>query len=82
MLATNMVREGFGVPGNDIGIGADILIRAALDDDFASASGAYFDNDAGRFSDPHPAALDSAIVQTVVDQVAAVTAGLIASVQS
>ena len=50
LLATNMVRKGFGVAGNDIGIGADILIRAALSDEFADASGRYFDNDAGRFA--------------------------------
>lgn len=53
LLATNMVRNGFGVAGNDIGIGADILIRAALSDEFADATGRYFDNDAGRFAPPH-----------------------------
>lgn len=58
LLATRMVKEGFGVAGNDIGIGADILIRAALSEEFASASGRYFDNDARRFNDPHPDGLD------------------------
>ncbi|MEO1676953.1 MAG: SDR family NAD(P)-dependent oxidoreductase [Pseudomonadota bacterium] len=58
LLASKMVREGFGIAGNDIGIGARILVRAATDDAFASASGAYFDNDAGAFADPHPDALD------------------------
>ncbi|MES9937525.1 MAG: SDR family NAD(P)-dependent oxidoreductase [Sedimenticola sp.] len=69
LLATKMVREGFGVAGNDVGIGADILIRAALSDEFASASGKYFDNDSGRFASPHPDALDprkcSGIVQAI-----------------
>lgn len=60
LLATKMVKEGFGVAGSDIGIGADILNRAALSDEFASASGRYFDNDAGRFAAPHPDALDPA----------------------
>lgn len=59
LLATNMVKEGFGIAGNDIGIGADILYRAALSDEFADASGKYFDNDAGRFGTPHPDALDA-----------------------
>ena len=53
LLATNMVRKGFGIAGNDIGTGAEILIRAALSDEFADASGRYFDNDTGRFASPH-----------------------------
>ena len=53
-----MVKDGFGVAGNDIGIGADILVRAALSDEFENANGLYFDNDAGKFSDPHLDALD------------------------
>jgi NAD(P)-dependent dehydrogenase (short-subunit alcohol dehydrogenase family) len=59
LLATKMVKEGFGVAGTDLGIGADILCRAALDDEFENASGQYFDNDSGRFAAPHPDALDS-----------------------
>lgn len=58
LLATKMVKEGFGLAGSDIRIGADLLVRAALSDDFAHASGRYFDNDAGRFAQPHPDALD------------------------
>ena len=59
LLASKMVQEGFGVAGKDIGIGADILVRAALSDEFANASGKYFDNDSGQFASPHPDALDS-----------------------
>ncbi|WP_037311100.1 SDR family NAD(P)-dependent oxidoreductase [Ruegeria halocynthiae] len=58
LLASKMVQEGFGVSGNDMNIGADILIDAALGERFADASGAYFDNDSGAFADPHAAALD------------------------
>lgn len=58
LLASKMVKEGFGLAGNDMNIGADILIDAALGERFADASGAYFDNDSGAFSDPHAAALD------------------------
>lgn len=58
LLATKMVKEGFGMAGNDIQIGADILVRAALAEEFANASGRYFDNDKGRFASPHPDALD------------------------
>ncbi|WP_425045831.1 SDR family NAD(P)-dependent oxidoreductase [Primorskyibacter sp. S87] len=49
LLASKMVKEGFGVAGNDLQIGADILCRLALDGDFAKASGRYWDNDAGGF---------------------------------
>lgn len=58
LLASKMVKEGFGVAGNDLKIGADILCNAALDSAFANASGKYFDNDAGKFAMPHAAALD------------------------
>ena len=51
-LGTKMVKEGFGVAGNDVGIGVDILCRAALSDEFADASGRYWDNDTGRFAVP------------------------------
>ncbi len=74
LLATKMVKEGFGAAGNDIGIGARILCRAALDDDFSSASGQYFDNDIGQFSAPHPDALDAKKVSTTVSAIEAVVA--------
>ncbi len=74
LLASKMVKEGFGIAGNDLGIGSKILCKAALDDAFANASGQYFDNDAGRFGQPNPAALDRdhsmAVMQAVDDAVA------------
>lgn len=66
LLASKMVKEGFGIAGNDLSIGADILIRAALSDEFASRSGQYFDNDAGHFSDPHSAAGDPSQIAGVM----------------
>ncbi len=66
LLASKMVREGFGISGNDLGIGADILTRAALSDEFADASGKYFDNDAGQFAAPHADALDASQNERVV----------------
>lgn len=59
LLGTKMVKDAYGMAGKDIGIGSEILCRAALDDDFAGASGQYFDNDSGRFASPHPDGLDS-----------------------
>ena len=66
LLASKMVKEAFGVAGSDLGIGAQILLRAALSDDFAGASGRYFDNDSGRFAEPHRDALDEGKVAQVV----------------
>lgn len=59
LLATKMVREGFGIAGNDINQGVDILLNASLGDEFAGRTGAYFDGDSHRFANPHPNALDS-----------------------
>lgn len=66
LLASKMVKESFGMAGNDIRIGADILVRAALADEFAKASGLYFDNDKSRFASPHPDALNQKKTERVV----------------
>lgn len=58
LLNTNMVKEGWGGSNNDVGIGADIIVRAALSPEFEGRSGEYFDNDSGRFAPPHPDAMD------------------------
>lgn len=76
MLGSKMVKEAFGVAGGDIRVGADILCRAALNDEFAGASGQYFDNDSGRFVSPHPDALDLKksegivrLIETTIDNI-------------
>ncbi|MEM6926461.1 MAG: SDR family NAD(P)-dependent oxidoreductase [Myxococcota bacterium] len=66
MLGSKMVKEAFGVAGREIEIGAQILERAALDPAFAEHTGAYFDNDAGRFAPPHPRALDDAHADAII----------------
>lgn len=69
MLGTKMVKEGFGVAGKDVSIGSDIVARAALSDEFAAASGNYFDNDSRQFASPHPDGLNlekcAAVVRTI-----------------
>ena len=67
LLATKVVREGFGTSGNDLNTGVDILIPAALSDEFSVASGRYFDNDSGTFSELHPDAADLRKVSEVVE---------------
>ncbi|MTI02760.1 SDR family NAD(P)-dependent oxidoreductase [Roseibium sp. RKSG952] len=68
LLASKMVKEGFGVTGNDMQIGADILCRLALDDDFATASGRYWDNDVGTFG-----SIDLGQAKEVVKAISALT---------
>ena len=58
MLGTKMVQRAFGVAGGDVGIGAGVLVDAALSERFADATGRYYDNDNGRFAPPHPDAND------------------------
>lgn len=65
-LGSKMVKEANGKTGHDLSIGADILVRAALSEEFAEASGRYYDNDRKTFTDPHPDALDSAKNQQVL----------------
>lgn len=78
MLGTKMVKDAFGVAGGDIGIGADILVRAALDDEFGAASGRYFDNDAKAFADPHPDALEAALSGAVTQAIERIAIGALA----
>lgn len=74
LLASKMVKEGFGVPGKDLNIGADIMIEAALGDAFVDANGKYFDNDSGRFSPPHSAAQDAVHCAHVMEAIVAASA--------
>lgn len=71
LLASKMVKEGFGVAGNDLSIGADILVRAALSAEFADANGKYFDNDAGRFNTPHTDALNATKCESLIQAIEA-----------
>ena len=66
-LGSKLVKDAYGLDGNDLGIGADILCRAALSDEFANASGKYFDNDSGLFKDPHTDALNPAKNRKLVE---------------
>ncbi len=58
LLASKMVKEGFGIDGKDINIGTDIVVRTSLSDEFVDATGRYFDNDSGKLAPPHADALD------------------------
>lgn len=77
LLASKMVKEGFGIAGSDLSIGAEILCKAALDLSFATASGRYFDNDAGQFGPPNAAASDRDHVGMVMQGIEKTLARLI-----
>ncbi len=59
-LGSKMVMEAYGQKGYDLKIGAELLYRAALSDEFANANGLYYDNDIEMFGNPHPHALNEA----------------------
>ncbi|WP_343291457.1 SDR family NAD(P)-dependent oxidoreductase [Vibrio harveyi] len=77
LLGSKMVKDAYGIAGGDIRLGADILIRAALSDEFAQAHGAYFDNDIEAFAAPHRDALNEPKSQQVVDAIETVIAKLV-----
>ena len=66
LLGSKMVKQAYGIDGGDLRIGAEIFCRAALSDEFAAASGKYFDNDSGQFASPHPDALDPQKSENIV----------------
>jgi len=71
-LGSKMVKEGYGMEGHDIRIGADILVELAIDEEHASRTGQYYDNDQMRYSRPHPDALDEKLcikLMEVMDEV-------------
>lgn len=69
LLATKMVKDGFGMAGKDINIGVNILIELSLEEEHSKASGWYFDNDLGEFSSPHVDALDSEKCHAVIEEI-------------
>ena len=69
LLASKMVKESFGIQGNDLSIGADILARLAVDDEFKNTTAKYYDNDKGYIADPHRDALNPAKCQQVTNTI-------------
>ncbi len=76
-LGTKMVKEAYGSDGHDISVGANILAKAATSAEFADASGRYFDNDSGRFANPHPDAMDERKNAAITDSIEATIATII-----
>ena len=68
LLATKMVKEGFGIEGNDVNIGADILVRFVNEPEYSKRTGEYFDNDSGRFAPIHEAATNDAFIGDLIKE--------------
>lgn len=69
LLATKMVKEGFGIAGKDIASAVDLLSALSLSTQYNNVNGRYFDNDIGDFGQAHPdayrAELQSDILATM-----------------
>lgn len=76
-LGSKMVKQAYGAEGHDLRIGAEILCRASLSAEFATASGKYFDNDIGQFTHPHPDALDPQNCREIVGLIESTLAGIL-----
>lgn len=68
-LGSKMVKEAYGTAGNDLSIGANMLFRAALSDEFNNATGRYYDNDRGQFATPHPDAMNPTLNKQLVEEI-------------
>lgn len=68
-LGSKMVEQAYGVTGGNLQIGADILVKAALSEEFSDASGLYYDNDVGQFTSPHQDALNSTKITKITQTI-------------
>lgn len=66
LLASKMVKEAYGIAGSSLLIGANILCKAALREEFKNASGKYFDNDSRQFRDAYIDAYDSGLRKQLI----------------
>lgn len=75
-LGSKMVKQAYGADGLDLRIGAEILCRASLSAEFASATGKYFDNDIGQFTNPYPDAQDPQKCREIVGLIESTLTGI------
>ncbi|MCT4642152.1 MAG: SDR family NAD(P)-dependent oxidoreductase [Bacteriovoracaceae bacterium] len=67
LLATKMVKEGFGTSGNDISTGVNILTSLSLDAEHEKHTGEYYDNDNRKYASPQADGLDDKKAKKIVD---------------
>lgn len=68
LLNTNMVREGFGFHQAPADVGANILYKLAISDQYKNDSGKYFDNDRGGFGHIHPSGQNQANIDVLIKE--------------
>ena len=66
LLNTKMVREAYGKSWSPADKGANILYELALSDEYANASGKYFDNDIGVMGLAHDDAYNAAKIEQLI----------------
>lgn len=66
MLATKMVKEGFGHSAKSIDVGRDILVKAALDSEMTEHNGEFYDNDNQLFRDIMGSNLDKRSIEEIM----------------
>ena len=74
LLNTNMVKEAFGKHWSSADKGATILYELAVSEDYRDASGKYFDNDLGTFTEAHPDAYDETKINKLITTTAKILA--------
>lgn len=67
-LNTRMVQEAFGQHSSPASKGSDILQALATDEAYLKASGQYFDNDKGDFSQAHADAYRDDLIEALMQQ--------------
>lgn len=71
LLGTKMVKEGFGIEGKNVAIGAELLVKLATEPMIQVHSGDYFCNDKGIYAAPDPCVSDDQArqrIMTLLDQ--------------
>lgn len=74
LLNTNMVKEAFGEHWSSADKGANILYELAVSEDYRDASGKYFDNDRGTFTEAHPDAYNETKIKKLITTTAKILA--------
>ena len=66
LLNTNMVKEAYGRFWSSADKGANILYDLAVLENYADATGKYFDNDQGNFGKAHADAYNDAVIKKLI----------------
>lgn len=68
-IGTKMAQSAYGIEGESLDFGVNILLSAALSDEFNDAHGAYYDNDIEVFAQPHPDALNQEKLTVLIEHI-------------